>query len=108
MMQTILLGEIARCRFGDKGNNGMFVVVQYHARDYESLVAGVTPERVGDHFGKMPAEQITCIPCPQIGALVVFVRNSLRGGVTKSLAIDAHGKTLSGYLLGMAVPWNIK
>jgi hypothetical protein len=37
---------------------------------------------------------------------VVVVRGSLRDGVTSSLALDAHGKTQSGYLLGMQVPWN--
>lgn len=40
-------------------------------------------------------------------ALVVVVRSSLSGGVT-TLALDAHGKGCSGYLLGLSVPWTTK
>jgi hypothetical protein len=61
---------------------------------------------VATHFGDLPAAQVVCRPCPALGALVVVVRGSLGGGVTASLALDAHGKTRSGYLLGMAVPWD--
>jgi hypothetical protein len=102
---VVQLGQKAHCRFGDKGDTGLFVVVPYDARDFSTLVAGLTPERVGAHLGHVPAERVRCIPCPQLGAMVIVVRQSLGGGVTASLALDAHGKTLSGYLLGMRVPW---
>jgi hypothetical protein len=102
MSVTVKLGEKAHCRYGDKGDTGLFVVIPYDRQDYDTLVAGVTAGRVS----QMPAEQVSCRPCPELGALVVVVRGSLRGGVTRSLALDAHGKTQSGYLLGMQVPWN--
>ena len=106
MSATILLGEKAHCRYGDKGDTWLFVIVPYDPQDFAALAAGVTADRVGRHFGGLPAEQVSCYPCPELGALVVAVRASLGGGVTSSLALDAHGKTRSGYLLGMLLPWN--
>lgn len=102
---SVRLFDKAYCRFGDKGDTGLFILIPYDAADFDGLVAGVTPARVGRHLGNISPDQITCIPCPRLGAMVVAVRGSLRGGVTASLALDAHGKTQSGYLLGMSLPW---
>ena len=85
----------------------MFVLIPYKADEFDLLIANVTPERVSQHLGHVPPDQVTCIPCPQLGALVIVVRGSLRGGVTQSLALDAHGKTQSSYLLGMRLPWQL-
>ena len=106
MSTTVQLAEKAHCRFGDKGDTGLFILIPYDERDFDQLVAVVTAERVGQHLGQPAADSICCRPCPELGALVVVVRSSLRGGVTATLALDAHGKTRSGYLLGMAVPWS--
>jgi hypothetical protein len=105
MSQWVRLGDKAHCRFGDKGDTGLFVLIPYDVQDFEALAASLTPERIGRHLGGLPAEFVTCRPCPSLGAIVIVVRSSLGGGVTASLAIDAHGKTLSGYLLGMNMPW---
>ena len=105
MSAEVQLAEKAHCRFGDKGDTGLFVLIPYDPRDFDRLAAAITPERVGRHLGDLPAEQIACHACPEIGALVVAVRGSLHGGVTASPTLDAHGKTLSGYLLGMQIPW---
>ena len=106
MNAPTLLGEKAHCRYGDKGDIGLFVIVPYDPQDFAALAASVTAERIGRHFGDLPADQVSCYPCPELGAIVVAVRASLGGGVTSSLALDAHGKTRSGYLLGMPLPWN--
>jgi len=106
MSITVQLGEKAHCRFGDKGNTGLFIVIPYDQRDFDALVASVTAERVSQYLGQLAEDQVSCRPCPELGALIVVVRDSLRGGVTASLALDAHGKTGSGYLLGMSVSWN--
>ncbi len=105
MSATVQLGEKAQCRYGDKGDTGLFILIPYDPADFAALVAGVSPERVAQHFGHRPADQVNCLPCPMLGALVVVIRGSLRGGVTASLALDGHGKTRSGYLLGMYLPW---
>jgi hypothetical protein len=41
---------------------------------------------------------------PQLGALNFVLRNALGGGVTRSLALDAHGKSLSSALLDLDLP----
>ena len=102
--EHVILGEKAHCRFGDKGDTGLFVLVPYAADDYASLIASVTPSALSRHFD-LPAERITVTPCDGLGTLVIVMRNSLGGGVTRSLALDTHGKTRSGYLLGMVVVW---
>lgn len=107
MTEMVLLADKAHCRFGDKGDTGLFVLIPYDPTDFAALVAGVTSARISQHFGNLPTDQIDCIPCPQLGALVIVMRQSLGGGVTRSLALDAHGKTRSGYFLGMRVPWLI-
>jgi hypothetical protein len=98
----VLLGEVAHCRFGDKGDTGLFVVAPYDPRDIEALAAALTPARVTAHMG---GGEVVCRPSAELGAIVVVVRASLGGGVTASLALDAHGKTRSGILLGMRIPW---
>ena len=104
MSATVQLGDKARCRYGDKGDTGLFILLPYDPEDFDTLVDAVTPERVAQHFEQIP-DQVKCLPCPTLGALVVVIQGSLRGGVTASLALDAHGKTRSGYLLGMSLPW---
>jgi glutamate/aspartate transport system substrate-binding protein len=106
MITPVRLFDKARCRFGDKGDTGLFVLVPYRAEDFAALAAAVTPALVARHLGGLPAGSVRCMPCPGLGTLVLAVRNSLGGGVTASLALDAHGKTLSGHLLGLEVPWS--
>jgi hypothetical protein len=102
----VRLGDRAHCRFGDKGDVDLFVVAPFEASDFDALAAVLTPECVGDHLG-VPADRVRCTPCPRLGALVIAVRTTARGDVTASLALDAHGKSLSGHLLAMPVPWPV-
>lgn len=41
---------------------------------------------------------------PQLGALNFVLHGALAGGVTRSLALDAHGKSLSSALLTLEIP----
>jgi hypothetical protein len=47
---------------------------------------------------------VTRYALPHLGALHFVLDQALAGGVTRSLALDAHGKTLSSALLGLALP----
>ena len=40
---------------------------------------------------------------PKIGALNFVMQNALGGGVTKSLALDRHGKSMSSALMDMEI-----
>jgi hypothetical protein len=41
---------------------------------------------------------------PGLGALNFVMQQALGGGVTRSLALDAHGKCLGSALLGIELP----
>ena len=101
----IQLAEKAHCRFGDKGDTGLFVLAPYDPADFATLCRVVTPRALAAHFGDLAPTQIEILPSPNLCALVIVMRNSLGGGVTRSLALDTHGKTRAGYLLGMSVAW---
>jgi hypothetical protein len=41
---------------------------------------------------------------PALGALNFVLHDALAGGVTRSLALDAHGKALSSAILSLEIP----
>ncbi|MNW08814.1 hypothetical protein D3C71_2056690 [compost metagenome] len=47
---------------------------------------------------------VTRYELPTLGALNFVLTGSLGGGVTRSLALDAHGKALSSALLDLELP----
>jgi hypothetical protein len=76
----------------------------YRTEDYVHLADVVTVDRVAAHFA-VPAASIEIVHTPHLQAMTVVVRHRLAGGVTRSPRVDPHGKTLSGHLLEMEVPW---
>ncbi len=97
------LREIAHSRTGDKGNISNISVIAYDARHYPVLLAQVTSERVKAHFADIAGGEVTRYELPNIAALNFVLEQSLGGGVTRSLALDAHGKSLSSALLDMEI-----
>lgn len=98
------LRDIAHTRTGDKGDTCNISVIAYHARDFDHLCRVVTPERVRAALGGMVRGEVTRYELPQLGALNFVLQGALGGGVTRSLALDAHGKSLGSALLAMAIP----
>ncbi|MCW2544283.1 MAG: hypothetical protein JWM40_1835 [Frankiales bacterium] len=96
------LADLAHCRAGDKGDDAVLAVIPYEAADLARITALLVPEVVAAHFGGMPTADVEVVEA--LGALVLTLRNRLGGGVTSSLGIDPHGKTLSGHLLTLGVP----
>jgi hypothetical protein len=97
------LRQLAHSRTGDKGNTSSISVIAYDERDYPLLFENVTPERVKAHFGDLVAGEVTRYEIPSLGALNFVLRQALGGGVTRSLALDAHGKSLSSALLDLDI-----
>jgi hypothetical protein len=97
------LREIAHSRTGDKGNTSNISVIAYDAKDYPLLVALVTAERVRAHFAGVVEGSVVRYELPKIGALNFVMTETLGGGVTRSLALDAHGKSLSSALLELEI-----
>lgn len=98
------LHALAHSRTGDKGNTSNISLIAYRAEDYPRLAAHVTAERVRAHFAGIVQGEVTRYELPQLGALNFVLKDTLGGGVTRSLALDAHGKSLSSALLDMEVP----
>lgn len=61
----------------------------------------VTVEKVTAHFAPSFAGEITRYLLPQLQAMNFVLKDALTGGVTRSLALDAHGKCLASVLLEM-------
>jgi hypothetical protein len=101
---TVRLREIAHSRTGDKGDTLNVSVVAYHAADYPRLERHVTAERVKAHLAGIVEGDIVRYELPRIAALNFVLRRALAGGVTRSLRLDPHGKSLSSALLSLEIP----
>lgn len=97
------LKDIAHSRTGDKGNISVISVIAYNKDDYPFLLERITPERIAAFFSEIVHGEVIRYEVPSIGALNFELKAALDGGVTRSLAIDMHGKTLASALLEMEV-----
>jgi hypothetical protein len=98
------LRELAHARSGDKGDTSNVSVIAYDAADYPRLERWVTAERVKAHLASVVRGDVTRYELPKLGALNFVLRQALHGGVTRSLALDAHGKSLCFALLTLEIP----
>jgi hypothetical protein len=98
---SVKLMDIAHSRAGDKGNVLNVSLIPYDVDDYELLVREVTPERVREWFKGIVCGEVKRYKVPNIHALNFVLEDALGGGVTRSLTVDAHGKSLSSLLLEM-------
>lgn len=94
----MLLHELAHSRAGDKGTTSDISVIAYQAADYPFLVEHLTAERVRAYFADIVGGEVRRYELPQLRALK-FVLTDTLGGVTRSLDLDIHGKSLSSSLL---------
>ena len=95
--------EIAHARTGDKGDISNISVIAYDPAHWPLIRDMVTPERVAAHFEKFDVRNIFRYELPQLQALNFVIHGALAGGVTRSLALDAHGKCLASILLEMQI-----
>ncbi len=97
------LYEIAHSRAGDKGNTLTLALIPYKESDYPTLCEKVTVAKVKNHLHEIVWGDIVRYELPNIASLLFVCHNALLGGVTTSLAMDTHGKTLSYALLEMEI-----
>jgi hypothetical protein len=100
----VQLRQIAHSRTGDKGTACNVSVIAYRIEDYPLLEEHLTAERVREHFCGIVRGEVVRYALPRIGALNFVLHDALAGGVTRSLAIDAHGKSLSSAILALEIP----
>ena len=97
------LREIAHSRTGDKGNTSNISVIAYDEKHYPLLLSHVTSEHVKAHFAGIVEGEVVRYELPNIAALNFVMSGALGGGVTRSLALDAHGKSLISALLDLDI-----
>jgi len=97
------LYDLAHCRAGDKGNTSILSVIPYREADYPRLVGTLTVEAVARHLSGIVQGEIRRYELPKLSALQFVCEGALAGGVTTSLALDAHGKSLSYALLEIEI-----
>jgi hypothetical protein len=98
------LREIAHSRSGDKGNDSTISVIAYKQENYPILEKYITAERVKEFFSEIVKGEVIRYTLPGLVALNFVLHDSLSGGVSRSLALDVHGKALSSALLEMEIP----
>ena len=98
------LHRLAHSRTGDKGDTSNISIIAYRAEDFPLLCEQLTAERVAEFFADLrdpDAAPVQRHELPNVQALNFVLPGILRGGVTRSLALDAHGKCLGSALLDL-------
>ncbi|WP_321501819.1 hypothetical protein [Breoghania sp.] len=98
------LYECAHSRTGDKGDISNISLIANDAKDFDHLARHVTADKVRAHFKGIVHGEVVRYEIPSIGALNFVMQQALGGGVTRSLALDPHGKCLASALLAMEIP----
>lgn len=102
-MKTLKLIEIAHGRSGDKGNGSNVGIIARHEDIYPFLKKELTAERVKDYMKNICKGTVERYELDNIGALNFILNESLGGGGTVSLKLDAQGKTHASTLLRMEI-----
>ncbi|RVU24010.1 hypothetical protein EOJ36_08775 [Sandaracinomonas limnophila] len=97
------LYEIAHSRAGDKGNISTLSLIPFEESNYTLLKEKVTIEKLKVHLQHIVKGEIVRYEMDNVQALLFVCQNALESGVTTSLSLDPHGKTLSSYLLEMEI-----
>ncbi|WP_276797900.1 AtuA-related protein [Fusobacterium gonidiaformans] len=95
--------DIAHSRTGDKGNISNISLIVYDEKNYPLILEKVTAEKVKEYFKDIVHGEVIRYELPNLGALNFVMDDALGGGVTRSLSIDKHGKSLSSALLEMEI-----
>lgn len=102
-MKKIQLLKLAHARSGDKGDAGNVGVIARRAEWYPIIAQALTTERVKEHFTGICHGPVERFELPNLWALNFLLHNTLGGGGTVSLKLDAQGKTLSSAMLRMEI-----
>jgi hypothetical protein len=97
----MLLHEVVHARTGDKGNVVTISLIAFRKEDFNLIEERVTVDRVAEHFAEIIDGPVERYALPHLGALNFVLRRPLSHSVTRSLALDAHGKCLGSGLLAL-------
>jgi hypothetical protein len=97
----IKLIDIAHGRSGDKGDSANVGIIAYNQEGFEIIKKHLTAEKVKSYFEGICLGEVERFELPNLLALNFILHNTLGGGGTISLKLDAQGKTLAAALLRM-------
>jgi len=97
------LREIAHSRTGDKGNIVTISLIAYRPEDFALLETSVTAKRVSEFFGEIIDRPAIRYVLAHLSALNFVLQRPETQSVTRSLALDTHGKCLGSALLAMEI-----
>ena len=96
--------DIAHSRAGDKGDTSNVSVIAFDPKDYALLRDLLTVDVVKNAFGNLVKGKVVRYELPKIGALNFVMHEALGGGVTTTLRLDIHGKSLSSVMVNIDIP----
>jgi len=102
-MVTVPLAELAHARSGDKGDTANIGLIARAPEVYPWMAKALTAAVVKKRFKGICLGKVVRHEVPNLWALNFLLHESLGGGGTVSLRLDAQGKTLSHALLAMPV-----
>lgn len=107
--EIVHLREIAYARSGDKGADVNIGVIAYTPEGYEYIKYHLTKELVQEYFSPLGVKATIRYELPNLEALNFVLKGVLGEGGSRSLRVDAQGKTFGQALLEMElqVPENI-
>lgn len=103
-MPEIALRDIAHARSGEKGENVNLAVIAYDDSDYEFLRENLTAAVVAEIYGPLLSGTVERYEAPNISGLNFVLTGALRGGRSRTLAVDESSKALSSLVLAHTFP----
>ena len=96
--------DIAHSRAGDKGDISNVSAIAYDEAGWKILREALTADVVMKAFAHLAKGPVMRYELPKLRALNFVIEGALGGGVTRSLAQDAHGKSLSSLMMTIELP----
>ena len=97
------LQEMAHARTGDKGRIVTISLTAYSITDFAEIAGKVTVGKVSALYAAVIDRPVERYELPQLGALNFVLHRAESMNVSRSLALDAHGKCLGSALLDMEI-----
>lgn len=100
---TVALWQLAHSRTGDKGNCSNISIIAHNAACWQLLREQLSAQRIYEHFAARQPERVQLFELPNLQAFNCVIDGVLDGGVNAALNLDAHGKSLSFWLLELPI-----
>ena len=102
--EWVPLSKLCLARSGDKGDSANIGVLARSEDIYKFLDSYLTAQRIKDYFQELCFGKVSRFSLPNMSGFNFLLDASLGGGGTKTLRIDAQGKTFAQALLRQRVP----